>query len=73
MIIQVFPGDDKWADGLTLPPGFYKVPDMEMAGFLNADQIVRCSQHGFRGTPRCNDNDACSLQAGVFVPGEREH
>lgn len=31
MIIQVFPGDDKWADGLTLPPGFYKVPNLEAA------------------------------------------
>lgn len=29
MIIQVFPGDDKWADDLTLPPGFYKVPNLE--------------------------------------------
>ncbi len=35
---------------------------------LGGEPVVRCSQHGFRGTPRCNNNDACSLQAGVFVP-----
>ena len=33
----------------------------------NGKQIYRCSQHGFRGTPRCNDNPACSLQLGVWV------
>ncbi len=43
---------------------------------LEADDVVWCSQHGFRGTPRCNDNDACFLQTGVFVlitrPGDTE-
>ncbi len=34
---------------------------------LEADDVMRCSQHGFRATPRCNANDACSLQSGVFV------
>ena len=34
---------------------------------LNADQTYRCSQHGYRATPRCNDNPACSLQLGVWV------
>ncbi len=33
----------------------------------NGEQTYRCSQHGFRGTPRCNDNPACSLQPGVWV------
>lgn len=36
----------------------------------NGEQIYRCSQHGFRGTPRCNDNPACSLQLGVWVTTE---
>ncbi len=35
---------------------------------LHGDPLVRCSQHGYRGTPRCNDNDQCFLQDGVFVP-----
>jgi len=34
---------------------------------IEGDPIVRCSQHGFRGTPRCNDNPACILQDGVWV------
>jgi len=32
----------------------------------NGEQTYRCSQHGFRATPRCNDNPACSLQLGVW-------
>ena len=34
---------------------------------LEANQIIRCSQHGLRATPRCNTIDACSLQTGAFV------
>ncbi len=36
-------------------------------GVANGEQIYRCSQHGFRGTPRCNDNPACYLSLGVWV------
>ena len=35
---------------------------------LGGDPVVRCSQHGFRGTPYCNNTPTCVLQAGVFVP-----
>lgn len=33
----------------------------------NGERIYQCSQHGFRGTPRCNDNPDCHLSLGVWV------
>ena len=33
----------------------------------NGEETYRCSQHGYRGTPRCNDNSTCTLQRGVWV------
>jgi len=36
-------------------------------GVVKGEDIYRCSQHGFRATPRCNDNPRCDLFLGVWV------